>query len=130
MIADAATSVLAIAALAGGKFWQVAWLDPAMGVVGAALVAAWAWGLLRDTGRVLLDAEMDAPVVAEVREAVAGLPGPVRMTDLHVWRVGKEKYACILSLAVAENVRPEDVRRHLGIHEELAHITVEINRSH
>ena len=130
VIADAATSVLAIAALAGGKFWQVAWLDPAMGVVGAALVAAWAWGLLRDTGRVLLDAEMDAPVVAEVREAVAGLPGPVRMTDLHVWRVGKEKYACILSLVVAENVRPEDVRRHLGIHEELAHITVEINRSH
>jgi cation diffusion facilitator family transporter len=130
VIADAATSVLAIAALFGGKLWHAAWLDPAMGIAGAALVASWAWGLLRDSGRVLLDAEMDAPVVAEVREAVAGLPAPARMTDLHVWRVGREKYACILSLTTAGETRPEDVRRRLGMHGELAHVTVEINRSH
>jgi divalent metal cation (Fe/Co/Zn/Cd) transporter len=73
-MADAATSVLAIAALLAGKFWGASWLDPAMGLVGALLVALWARGLLRDTGRVLLDAEMDAPVVAEIREVVAQLP--------------------------------------------------------
>jgi cation diffusion facilitator family transporter len=88
VMADAATSVLAIAALLAGKFWGASWLDPAMGLVGALLVALWARGLLRDTGRVLLDAEMDAPVVAEIREVVAQLPAPASITDLHVWRVG------------------------------------------
>lgn len=87
VMADAATSVLAIAALLAGKFWGASWLDPAMGLVGALLVALWARGLLRDTGRVLLDAEMDAPVVAEIREVVAQLPAPASITDLHVWRV-------------------------------------------
>jgi Co/Zn/Cd efflux system component len=62
VVADAATSVLAILALMGGKLWGASWLDPAMGIVGAGLVAVWAYGLLRDTGRVLLDADMNAPV--------------------------------------------------------------------
>lgn len=63
VVADAATSVLAITALIGGKLWGAAWLDPVMGIVGAGLVSVWAYGLLRDSGRVLLDAEMNAPVV-------------------------------------------------------------------
>ena len=71
VVADAATSVLAIIALAGGKYLGATWLDPVMGIVGTVLVGRWAVGLLRDTGRVLLDAEMDAPVVAEVREVIA-----------------------------------------------------------
>lgn len=127
VLADAATSVLAIVALFGGKLWGADWLDPLMGIVGAGLVALWARGLLRETGRVLLDAEMDAPVVAEIREVIA--TGPIRatITDLHVWRVGKGKYACIVALAVDEPATPDDFRRRLGIHDELAHITVEIN---
>ncbi len=127
VIADAATSALAIIALFGGKFWNIGWLDPVMGIVGAALVTIWAYGLLRDTGRVLLDAEMDAPVVAEVREVIADLPDAAEITDLHIWRVGKGKYACMLSLNAEKNVRPEEIRKRLSIHEELAHITVEIN---
>jgi Co/Zn/Cd efflux system component len=70
---------------------------------------------------------MDAPLVEEVREIIATLPAPTKMTDLHLWRVGKEKYACIVSLAAADDIRPEDIRKLLGFHEELAHITVEIN---
>lgn len=128
VIADAATSALAIIALSGGKYLNIGWLDPVMGIIGAALVAIWARGLLRDTGRVLLDAEMDAPVVAEVREVVASIPRPAEITDLHIWRVGKGKYACILSLTAADDVQPEEIRRCLSVHEELAHITVEINR--
>lgn len=127
VIADAATSVLAIIALLGGKLWQANWLDPVMGIVGALMVSIWAYGLLRDTGRVLLDAEMDAPVVAEIREVVAASPVPARISDLHVWRVGKGKYACILALETAEPVDPDSFRQQLAIHEELVHVTVEIN---
>ncbi len=128
VVADAATSVLAILALSGGKLWGANWLDPAMGIVGAGLVAAWAYGLIRDTGRVLLDAEMDAPVVTEIHELIEASPVKAEITDLHVWRVGKGKYACILSLAVQEEVTPDEFRQQLSIHEELVHVTVEVNQ--
>ena len=127
VITDAATSVLAIVALVGGKLWGAAWLDPVMGLVGAALVTAWAWGLLRDAGRVMLDAEMDAPVVAEVREVIEAGQVPARITDLHVWRVGRGKYACLVSLVTTERVDAAHFRDALGIHEELVHLTVEID---
>ena len=127
VIADAATSVLAILALIGGKLWGADWLDPTMGIVGAALVTRWAWGLLHETGRVLLDAEMDAPVVDEIRDVIAASPVAADITDLHVWRVGKGKYACILALSAPSEASPDQFRRQLGIHEELAHITLELN---
>ena len=127
VMADAATSILAIVALLGGKVWGANWLDPVMGLVGAGLVAVWAWGLLRDSGRILLDAEMDAPVVAEIHEVIAASPVKADITDLHVWRVGKDKYACIVSLAVQGQATPDEFRRLLSVHEELAHITVELN---
>jgi cation diffusion facilitator family transporter len=126
VIADAATSVLAIAALAGGLWLGIDWLDTVMGLVGTVLVGRWAIGLMRDTGRVLLDAEMDAPVVNEVREIVRELPEPARLRDLHVWRVGKGKFACILSLEGDGRVDPDEVRRRLAVHEELVHVTVEV----
>ncbi|SCK51603.1 cation diffusion facilitator family transporter [Variovorax sp. HW608] len=129
VLADAATSILAIAALLGGLFWGFGWLDPVMGIVGSVLVAAWALGLLRDTGRVLLDAEMDAPVVEEIREAIAAGPVPARIHDLHVWRVGRAKYACILAVEVQQAATPAHFRQLLGIHEELAHVTVEVHRA-
>jgi cation diffusion facilitator family transporter len=128
VLADAATSVLAIIALFGGKLWGASWLDPVMGLVGAVLVSVWAYSLLRDTGRVLLDAEMNAPVVAEIREVIAASPVKAQLDDLHVWRVGKGKYACILSLATNNDVSPEYFKKQLRIHEELVHISVEINK--
>lgn len=129
VVADAATSVLAILALAGGKLWGADWLDLVMGLVGAGLVANWAWGLLRESGRVLLDAEMDAPVVDEIREAIAAGPVAATLCDLHVWRVGKGRYACIVSLATDSlEVQPDDFKALLRVHEELVHISVEVNR--
>lgn len=127
VVADAATSVLAIAALFGGKLCGANWLDPVMGIVGAGLVSAWAYGLLRDTGRVLLDAEMGAPVVAEIHEVIASSPVKAEIIDLHLWRVGKGKYACLLSLVVPGDATPDDFKRLLGVHEELVHVTVEVN---
>lgn len=125
VLADAATSVLAILALVGGMLWGADWLDPLMGIAGAVLVAVWAWGLLRDSGRVLLDAEMDTPLVAEIREVIADLPD-AEIRDLHVWRVGQEQYACVLSLLMATPIPAGQIRERLAIHEELVHVTIEI----
>lgn len=131
VLADAATSVLAIVALAGGMLYGWSWLDPVMGIVGAALVAVWARGLIVDTGKVLLDREMDHHVVDEIREVVAQelTDGDTRLTDLHVWRVGRNAYAVELALASHDaTLTPDRVRRHLAQHEEIVHVTVEINR--
>jgi len=70
------------------------------------LAPSW-YGLLRDTGRVLLDAEVTVPVAAEIREVIAASPIKAQICDLHVGRVGKGKYACILSLAMINDVSPE-----------------------
>lgn len=125
--ADAATSLLAIGALAGGKYLNIGWLDAAVGLFASVVVAAWAWSLLRSTGRILLDAEMDAPVVARIREILRRSPVPAEIQDLHVWRVGKGKYACILGVTTAAPVAPEYFRSMLGSCGELAHVTVEVN---
>ncbi|MDO8810428.1 MAG: CDF family Co(II)/Ni(II) efflux transporter DmeF [Gallionella sp.] len=131
VIADAATSVLAILALVGGWFYGWSWLDPVMGIVGAILVAVWAKNLLIETGKVLLDREMDHPIVDEIREVIEtkGDPDETRIADLHVWRVGKEAYSCAVSIVThSETLTPEQVRQHLSIHEEIVHATIEIHR--
>ncbi|MGY2485922.1 CDF family Co(II)/Ni(II) efflux transporter DmeF [Cupriavidus sp. CP313] len=136
VLADAATSVLALVALAGGWWLGWAWLDPVMGLVGAVLVGRWAVGLLRQSGAVLLDREMDHPVVEEVREVLAGLDPAdangeerTRVTDLHVWRVGRQQFACIACLVTHDPaLTPQRVREALSVHEELVHVTVEISR--
>lgn len=125
VMADAATSVLAILALLGGMVLGAAWLDPVMGLVGAALVSVWAWGLIRACGRILLDAQMDAPVVAEIREAVEDGEVPARISDLHVWQIGRGKFACIVEVVTEPGVDAERFRRALAVHEELVHVTIE-----
>lgn len=131
VLADAATSVLAILALGGGILLGWAWLDPLIGLAGTAVVAVWAWGLAKESGNVLLDREMDAPVAAEIRDALENHPkwaGTTSIADFHLWRVGRQKYACILVLVSGDPaVTPQAVRTLLAEHEELAHLTVEIN---
>ncbi|MCX7512874.1 CDF family Co(II)/Ni(II) efflux transporter DmeF [Frateuria sp. STR12] len=128
VIADAATSVLAIVALFGGKLWGATWLDPIMGLVGAVLVTVWAWGLLRRSGAVLLDAEMDQPVVGEVREVIEEGGVPARITDLHVWRVGRGQYAVAVDIVTLSEADANHFRQALSIHEELVHLTIEVTR--
>ena len=128
VLTDALTSVLAILALAGGWLWGWAWLDPAMGLLGALLVGLWAKGLLAETGRVLLDREMDHPIVDKIRAVIAELPGQTTLTDLHVWRVGSRQYACTLSVLTHEaKLTPLHIREALGIHAELGHVSVEVH---
>ncbi|TIC80514.1 CDF family Co(II)/Ni(II) efflux transporter DmeF [Crenobacter intestini] len=130
VIADAATSVLAIGALVGGWLYGWSWLDPAMGIVGAVLVGVWARGLIVETGKVLLDREMDHPVVGEIREVVevdAGA-GATRIVDLHVWRVGQVAYSCALTVVTRDSaLTPDTVRDRLAVHEEVVHATIEVH---
>ena len=131
VIADAATSVLAIIALVGGWIYGWSWLDPVMGIVGAILVAVWAKGLVKETAKVLLDREMDHAVVDEIREVITAenSSDTTRMTDLHVWRVGKNAYACALSIVTRDHgITPMVIRQQLSVHDEIVHTTIEIHR--
>jgi cation diffusion facilitator family transporter len=121
VVADALTSVLAIAALLGGRYLGWVWLDPLMGIIGSVVIAAWAVSLMRDTGAVLLDAT-DAALEAEIRALVEG-PGDARITDLHVWRVGPAAHSAIISAVGA--TRETICQRVAPLHA-IEHLTVEI----
>ena len=128
VVADAFTSVLAIVALVGGWLYGWAWLDPVMGIVGAVMVALWAKSLIVETAKVLLDREMDHPVVQEIKDAVQA-DGLTRVTDLHVWRVGKKVYSCALTAVTQDTqLTPNTVRERLAVHEEIIHSTIELHQ--
>ena len=125
VLADAFTSVLAIAALTGGKFFGWAWLDPVVGVVGSVVVFSWAYTLLRDTAGILLDrtpASSDLP--DEIRRAIES-DGDSLVTDLHVWQVGIGKYAAMISVVAHEPKSCESYRALLRGYHELVHVTIE-----
>ena len=126
VVADAVTSIFAIIALIFGKYLGWDFLDAALGIVGSILVAKWALSLMQETGKTLLDAEMDHHVVDEIREVVAELRHTT-LTDLHVWKVGKGKFSCILALETTVDLSADYVRAMLSIHEEIVHVSVEIN---
>jgi cation diffusion facilitator family transporter len=127
VLADALTSVLALVALGGGMLFGWAFLDPLMGIVGAILVGRWAVGLARDSAGALLDAEDHGEVAAHIRRIVAALPDH-EIADLHVWRIGPQSRACILSLVTHGPLPVEDYRARLTAIRSLDHVTIEINQ--
>jgi cation diffusion facilitator family transporter len=125
VLADAFTSVLAITALTGGKFFGWAWLDPIVGVVGSGVVFSWAYTLLRDTSGILLDrtpASSDLP--DEIRRAVES-DGDSVVTDLHVWQVGIGKFAAMISVVAHKPKSCDAYRALLRGYDELVHVTIE-----
>ena len=126
VLADALTSVLAIAALLAGRYLGWVWLDPAMGIVGAIVIAKWAYGLMRDSAAVLLDTT-DEPVAAEIRELLA--TDDVRISDLHVWQVGPDARAAIVSVVASAPVSADTIRERLAPVHELSHLTVEFRNA-
>jgi cation diffusion facilitator family transporter len=125
VLADAFTSVLAITALTGGKFFGWAWLDPVVGIVGSGVVFSWAYTLMRDTSGILLDrtpSSSDLP--DQIRKAVES-DGDSLVTDLHVWQVGIEKYAAMISVVAHEPKSCDAYRALLRGHHELVHVTIE-----
>ena len=123
VLADALTSVLAIAALAAGMWLGWRWLDPAVGLVGAAVIIVWAAGLIRDTSAVLLDRVPDDALCDGIRQRIEA-PGDARIADFHLWQVGPGRFAAIIALAGP--VTAAEVRRRIGPDPRLAHVTVEI----
>ena len=126
VVADAFTSILAIAALLCGKFMHWTWLDPVMGLVGAVMIGTWTWSLLRETGGILLDSGADEELVAEIRDATE-VDDDTRISDLHVWKVGPAKYACILALVAHKPQTLETYKNRLNVVHELVHVSIEIN---
>lgn len=121
VLTDALTSVLAIVALVAGRQFGWVWLDAAIGLVGSAVILAWAWRLLSDTAAVLLDSA-DPALAARVRAAVEA-PGDARISDLHLWQVGPGAHAAIVSVC---GIDAAAVRRRLSGFGTLAHLTVEV----
>lgn len=126
VMADALTSVLALAALGAGRGLGWTWMDPAMGVVGGLVIARWSWSLLQETARVLLDGELSearrlAMVQAVERDAEA------RVADLHVWRVGPRHLAAIVSVVSRTPREPAHYRALLAEFDDLAHVTIEVH---
>ncbi len=125
VLADALTSVLAIIALVCGKFWGLSWMDPIMGIVGALIIARWSLGLIRETSPVLLDAGVEQKEREEIK-ALIEQDSDNRIADLHVWRLGPNHKAAIISL-VTHFPKPADHYRNLLKKQGLSHISIEVN---
>ena len=125
VVADALTSILAIAALLGAKYFNVIWLDPFMGIVGAGLILHWSFLLLKETGGILLQREIDNPITEEIKHEIES-DGDSIISDLHIWKVAQNKYACIVSVVTSRNCSIEDYKQRLAKVHELAHVTIEI----
>jgi cation diffusion facilitator family transporter len=127
VLADAFTSLLAIAALAGGLWWGMAWLDPAVALVGAAVIGRWAVGVLRASARALVDASAPPKLAAQVRALIEG-DGDARLADLHVWQVGHGCFAAALSVVADEPLAPAQYGERLKAVKSLRHATIEVHR--
>jgi cation diffusion facilitator family transporter len=124
VLADAATSVLAIAALVTAMYAQWTWADPAVGIIGSLVIASWAFGLIRDSGAVLLDASADKNLEGVIRERLETRGD--RVTDLHLWQVGPGHRAAVISVVSDNPLPPATYKRRLGGLQSLCHVTVEV----
>jgi len=125
VLADAFTSILAITALTGGKFFGWGWLDPVVGIVGSGVVFSWSYTLIRDTGGILLDrTPPSSDLPDEIRRAVES-DGDSIVTDLHVWQVGIGKFAAMVSIVAHAPKSCDSYRAQLRGYHELVHVTIE-----
>jgi cation diffusion facilitator family transporter len=125
-MADAATSLLAIGALVIAMYSGFNWTDPAVGIIGSIVIASWAYTLIRDAGRVLLDGRVDKKIESSIRMRLEA--GDDRVTDLHVWQVGPGHCAAVISLVSDAPRQPAIYKRRLAGIKGLSHVTVEVEQ--
>jgi cation diffusion facilitator family transporter len=124
VLADAATSVLAIAALVIGMYSHWVWTDPAVGIIGSLVIASWAFGLIRASGAVLLDVSVDQDLEGVIRDRLQTRGD--RVTDLHLWQVGPGHRAAVISVISDDPLPPATYKRRLGGLQGLCHVTIEV----
>jgi cation diffusion facilitator family transporter len=127
VLADALTSVLAVAALFSGKYFGWSWMDPVMGIVGAMIITRWSYSLLQETGPILLDASIDRDYAASIRQTIEQDADNI-VADLHVWKVGANHYAAIISVVTHRPRAPDYYKALLKDYGRLSHITIEVNQ--
>ncbi|HHB91771.1 MAG TPA: cation transporter [Thioploca sp.] len=127
VLADALTSLLAIIALFAGKYFGWNWLDPIMGIVGAVIITRWSYGLVQETSPILLDASIEEKYKIAIKNAIEQDSDNL-ITDLHIWRVGANHYAAIISLMTHFPKSSEYYKKLLQNFNKLSHITIEINQ--
>ena len=124
VMADAAVSVLAIIGLVAGKFFGWVFMDPVMGVVGALVIANWSYGLVRDTGAILLDMTPDRQMAEKLQKAIEAEGDS--LADLHLWRLGPGHLGAIVAVITCERRGPDFYRTRLGRFRALSHVTIEV----
>ena len=125
VLADALTSLLAITALLFGSLFGWWALDPVMGIVGALVITRWAWGLLKESSAILLDAGVDGQVRTQLRNAIEA-DADNRVADLHVWKVGPHHLAAIITLVTHDPRPAAEYRQLLADIPQLQHVTIEV----
>jgi cation diffusion facilitator family transporter len=128
VLADAFTSVLAIVALVGGRYFGWRFLDPLMGVVGGIVISRWSYSLCRGAARQLLDVVPSPELAERIRRQLEDVPG-TEVVDLHVWEIGPKARACLASVVVTDARTPLEYAEKLRRAENLAHVTIEVHRS-
>jgi cation diffusion facilitator family transporter len=123
-MADAATSVLAIAALLVAMYSGWVWADPVVGLIGSVVIASWAFGLIKASGSVLLDVRADEKLEKIIRARLEA--GDDRVTDLHLWQVGPGHRAVLVSLVSDHPKEPAAYKKRLRGLKGLSHVTVEV----
>ena len=126
VLADAFTSVLAIVALAGGAWFGLSWLDPAVALLGAAVIGEWSWRMLGRTASALVDATEDPAISQRIRDLIEA-DGDAKLADLHVWQVGAQAWSAALSVVADAPLSAADYRQRLAAVQRLKHVTVEVH---
>jgi cation diffusion facilitator family transporter len=124
VVADAAVSVLVIVGLLLARAFGWLWMDPLAGIIGACVIASWSFGLIRDTGAVLLDMNPDRSMASKLRQAVEG--DGDQLADLHLWRLGPGHLGAIVSVVTAKPREADYYRSRLARFTSLSHLTVEV----
>jgi cation diffusion facilitator family transporter len=127
VLADALTSLLAVAALVAARHFGLAWLDPAAGLLGSFLILRWSFLLLRESSQILLQREMDSPLVRNIRARMEA-DGETKVSDMHLWKVAQGKYACTIALECGGRFSLNEYKSRLHDLPELVHVTIEVDR--
>jgi len=126
VLADALTSILAIFALLAGRYLNWLWMDAVIGIVGSIIIARWAYVLLGDTGRVLLDRNVTGVNPTEIKRQLECDNGLV-VNDLHIWTIAEHHNAVILSVSAGKGSSVAKIKENVrALIPNLSHITIEV----